>query len=102
VDRCLRMYQCAVRPLTRPPRAIPPQYFLWYLCLLPLVVSPQLTNMSPREGLVLFAAWAGSQVRVLVLCRIPLAAMMHGMHPSQSTSTALLVAVGWRHKASTE
>lgn len=38
------------------------QYFMWYLCLLPLVLpSSDLMYKSKRKGLLLLAAWIGGQ-----------------------------------------
>ena len=35
------------------------QYFVWYFCLLPLVLPA--SRLGPRDGAWLFAGWGGAQ-----------------------------------------
>ena len=36
------------------------QYFVWYFCLLPLVLPA--SRLGPRDGAWLFAGWGGAQL----------------------------------------
>lgn len=49
----------------------PVQYFLWYLCLLPLILDS--VNMTFRRAAILVIAWFTSQVMFFVLISCELA-----------------------------